>query len=87
MGLGLLLGVFLLVCFGRISFNLARCLVLGEVEFFFDLTLTPGQLLITLLTLEVRADFGFQFFRPLGGVGDVVFKFARTSSARSVTSN
>jgi len=53
-------------------------LVLGEVEFFLDLTLTTGQLLVTLLALEVRADFGFQFIRPLGGVGDVVIKFGRT---------
>ena len=77
MGFGLFLGILLLVCVRRIRINLAGRLVFGEVEFFLDLTLTPGQLLVTLLALEVRADFGFQFLRPLGGVGDVVFKFGR----------
>ena len=73
----LFLGFLLLVCVRRIRFNLARRLVLGEVELFLNLTLAAGQLLVTLLALEVRADFGFQFFRPLGGVGDVAIKFGR----------
>ena len=62
------LGILLLIQVRRIRINLAGCLVLCKVELFPDLTLAAGQLLIALLALEVRADFGFQFFRPLGGV-------------------
>ena len=74
MGLSLFLGFSLLVFVNRPGFNLARSLVLGEVELFLDLTLATGQLLIALLALEVRADFGFQLFRALVGIGDVCFQ-------------
>src|SRR5947207_3365266 len=77
MSLVLFLGILLVVRVRRIRINLAWGLVLGEIELFLNLALAAGQLLVTLLALEMRADFGFQFFRPLGGVGDVVFKFGR----------
>ena len=50
------------------GFRLAGSLILGQIEFFLNFTLTTGQFLITLLALEMRADFGFQFFRPPVGV-------------------
>ena len=62
MRLGLFLGVLLRRFIGRISIHLAGRLILGELELFFDLALATGQLLITLLTLKVRADFGFIAF-------------------------
>ena len=78
MGLGLILGILLLVSISRISLNLAGGLILGQVEFFLNFTLAAGQFLITLLALEMRSDFGFQFFRPPVGVGDVAFHFGGT---------
>ena len=71
---GLLLRTLLCGFLGRIGVNLAGGLVLGEVEFFFNLTLASGQLLVTLLPLEVRADFGLQLLRPFVGVSDVKFQ-------------
>ena len=47
---------FLLVCFGRISFNLVRCLVLGEVESFLNLALSAAQLLEAIFALKLYAD-------------------------------
>jgi hypothetical protein len=40
-------------------------LVLGEVEFFFDVALATGELLIALLVLERSADLGFEFLAAL----------------------
>jgi len=40
-------------------------LILGEVEFFFNLTLATNQFLVTLLALEVRPNFGFNSFARL----------------------
>jgi hypothetical protein len=78
MGFGLFFGIALLVRIRRLCINLTWRLVFGQVEFFLNLALTAGQFLVTLLTLEVRAHFGLQFFRPLAGIGNVVFKFGRT---------
>ena len=66
------------VLIGRIRLDLAWRLVFGKVEFFLDLALTAGQFLVAFLALEVRPDFGFQFFRPFVGVGNIVFEFGRT---------
>jgi len=49
-------------------------LVLGEVELLFDVALAPAHLLVMFLFLEGYADFLFEFFRPLVGVGDVRFR-------------
>ena len=40
MGLNLLTGFVFLVFVGRLGFNLARCLVFGEVKFFLNFRLT-----------------------------------------------
>ena len=73
LGFGLFLGIFLLAHVRRIRINLAWRWVLGEVELFLDLALTAGQFPVTLLALEMRTDFGFQFFRPLDRVDVSVF--------------
>ena len=91
MSFGKLLGNLLRVFVRRIGINLAWGLVLGEIEFFFALALAAGQLLVTLLALEMRADFGFQFLPPLGGVGDVSFQsggaFLKTLDVRFERTN
>lgn len=55
----------LLALVGYLGFRLAGGLVLGEVEFFLNLALTAGQLLITLFLLKGRTDFSFQLLGSL----------------------
>jgi hypothetical protein len=64
----------------RRGFHLAGGLVLREVELFFNLTLSAGQFLVTLLALELRSDPAFEFDRALLRIGDGGFKFAARSS-------
>ena len=71
MGLGLILGNLLFVVAGGHGFYLARRLVLGQIKFFLNFTLAPGQFLKAILALELRADFFAQFLDALVGVGDV----------------
>src|ERR1700690_4104839 len=69
--LGLLLGILWFVVTGRNGFGLAWRLVLGEVKFFLNLALAPGQFLKAALTLKLRADFFAKLFAALVGIGDV----------------
>src|SRR5690242_16114548 len=55
----------------RIRIDLARRLVLREVELFLDLTLALAQELKTLLMLEGSADLGFEFLAALVSICDV----------------
>ena len=71
MGLGLILGNLLFVVAGGHGFYLARRLVLGEIEFFLNLTLATGQFLKAVLALELRANFFAKLFDALVGIGDV----------------
>jgi hypothetical protein len=57
MFLGLILGIRLFVIAACNRFDLARRLVLGQIKFFLNLTLAPGQFLKAVLTLKLRADF------------------------------
>ena len=60
---------FLITAVG--GFRLAGCLVLGEIKFFLNLTLAPGQFLKAFLALKLRADFFAKLFDALVGIGDV----------------
>jgi len=71
MGLGLILGNLLFLVAGGNGFHLARRLVLGQIKFFLNFTLAPGQFLKALLALELRADFFAKLFDALVGIGDV----------------
>ena len=71
MFLGLILGIRLFVIAGCNGFDLARRLVLGEIKFFLNLTLAPGQFLKAVLTLKLRADFFAKLLDALVGIGDV----------------
>src|SRR5258708_4450024 len=65
------LGCLLLSVVIRRRVGLAGGLVLGEVELFLNLALAATQLFVAFLVFKWHADFTFQFFGTLVGVGDV----------------
>ena len=67
-------GILLLDWVSRISLDLTRSLILGEVQIFLDFALAAAQLLVAILMLEGSADIGFEFLTPLVDIGDVGFQ-------------
>lgn len=55
-------------------FGLAGSLVLRQVKLLLDFALPADQFLVTVLLLEVRTNFAFEFFRALVAIRYVCFQ-------------